>query len=292
MNTVPSRLMIDGRPMWVFPDGTVLPVVSGGAVGDPVLDPATGEPVLDDSGVPVLETEPVVSIPVAPPAQDPPGQAQPTFTADDLAKARKEEKDKLYPQIEELKRTAAELLADKKDREKAAKKAQEEAERAAKAKEEAEMEVRDLLARKEQEWNDRFESIRREQEMALALAEKQAEVNRLMQYRNDRLQEEAENIMPELIDFIGGNTEQEIEESIARAVAKTGAILGNITAHAQQQRAGMRGASVTAPPVGPLENQGGTRQLTPEDIRNMPPTEYAANRDALLSAAREMYQRR
>ena len=36
--TDPARVLIDGRPMWRFPDGTYLPVISGGADDEPPDD--------------------------------------------------------------------------------------------------------------------------------------------------------------------------------------------------------------------------------------------------------------
>ena len=85
--------------------------------------------------------------------------ASATFTAEDVAKARAQEKAKLYPQVEKLQEELASLKQREAEREakeaerKAARSARE-AEAAAEKKkqEESELEVRELLSKKEQEF--------------------------------------------------------------------------------------------------------------------------------------------
>lgn len=44
----------------------------------------------------------------------------------------------------------------------------------------------------------------------------------------------------------------------------------------------MVGSRITAPAAGPLDTQTGQRQFSPEEIRNMPLSEYQKYRDTLL----------
>ena len=218
-----------------------------------------------------------------------PGNNSPAFTADDLAKARAQEKAKLYPQIEKM---ASELELLKKEREeeaarKAAKKAEREAEEAAKAKEKEEKELsyKELLKKKEQEFQSALEAERLERENAFALLEKERKFQEIMMYRQQRIEEERENIVPQLIDLISGNTPDEIEQSIATLRAKSDAIMQDVqqaTLSAKQQ---MVGARVTAPASGPLDNETDQQIVTPDSIRDMSLADYAKQRAKLLGGA-------
>ena len=104
------------------------------------------------------------------------------FTADDIVKARAQEKAKLYPQVEKLQEELAVLKKEREERaaleaERAAKRQARESERTAERKrqEEAELEVRDLLAKKEEEWAVKLNSERQEREKAFALLERERE---------------------------------------------------------------------------------------------------------------------
>lgn len=217
------------------------------------------------------------------------GSNSPAFTADDLAKARAQEKAKLYPQIEKM---ASELELLKKEREeeaarKAAKKAEREAEEAAKAKEKEEKELsyKELLKKKEQEFQSALEAERLERENAFALLEKERKFQEIMMYRQQRIEEERENIVPQLIDLISGNTPDEIEQSIATLRAKSDAIMQDVqqaTLSAKQQ---MVGARVTAPASGPLDNETDQQIVTPDSIRDMSLADYAKQRAKLLGGA-------
>lgn len=211
------------------------------------------------------------------------------FTSDDLAKARAQEKAKLYPQMEKM---AAELEALKKEREeeaarKAAKKAEREAKEAAEAKEKEEKELsyKELLKKKEQEFQSALEAERLERESAFALLEKERKFQEIMMYRQQRVEEERENIVPQLIDLISGNTPEEIENSISTLRAKSEAIMNDVqqaTLSAKQQ---MVGARITAPASGPLDNDSDQQIVTPDSIRDMSLADYAKQRAKLLGSA-------
>jgi DNA repair exonuclease SbcCD ATPase subunit len=211
------------------------------------------------------------------------------FTADDLAKARAQEKAKLYPQMEKM---AAELAALKKaqeeaDAERAAKKAEREAQKAEKAKQrdEEELSAKELLAKKEQEWNSQIENERLEREKAFALLQKEQELNHLNNYRQARVEQERESIVPELIDLISGNTEDDIEESIAVLREKSQSILQSAQAAMQSAKQQMAGTRITAPASGPLDNDSEQNYATPDSIRDMSLADYAKQRAKLLGTA-------
>lgn len=212
-----------------------------------------------------------------------------TFTAEDLSKVRAQEKAKLYPQLEKLQEELSQLRAKEQEREakdaerRAARQARE-AEAAAlkKKQEEEELEVRSLLEKKEQEWTAKLEAERQERERAFALLQKEQEHNELKDYRQQRLEAERENIVPELIDLISGNNKDEIEHSIADLKARSQKIFESVAAVSQQTRKEMVGSRVTIPASGPLDNDSAQANLSPESIANMSMVEYAKNRSKLL----------
>jgi len=232
--------------------------------------------------------------PPAPPKEEE-GETKPagkTFSVEDIEKARREEKDKLYGSMEEMKKELAELRkareAQQKAEEAARKKQEEEQAKAAaeaKRKKEEEMEVKQLLAQKEQEWEARFRQIEEENQRKDEILAKERRFNELVAYRQRRLEEEQDSIMPELRDLVQlGNTEEEIEQSLDAIKERTQRILAQVTQGQQQARQQAKGTTATAPPVGPLESQQEFQQLTNDDLKNMDMNTYAKNRDRLLGA--------
>lgn len=216
-------------------------------------------------------------------------QVQNQFTAEDIAKARAQEKAKLYPQVEKLQEELAILKKEREERaaleaERAAKRQAREAERAAERKkqEESELEVRDLLSKKEQEWAAKLEAERLEREKAFALLEREREFQELQQYRQQRLEQERDNIIPELIDLISGNSRDEIEQSIAGLKERSAKIFDSVAQVAQQSRKEMAGTRITSPASGPLDNDSDSRTFSPDDLKNMSLADYAKNRAKLL----------
>ena len=215
-----------------------------------------------------------------------------TFSVEDIEKARREEKDKLYSSMEEMKKELAELRKQREAQEKkeaeAAKKAEEERQKAeaeAKKKKEEEMSFKELLAQKENEWQQQIETLKQERERDQEILAKERRYNELVSYRSRRLEEESDNIMPELRDLVAlGNSEEEIEESLTAIKERTQRILQQVTQGQQQQRQQAKGTQTTAPPVGPLESQQEFQQLSNDDLKNMDIGTYAKNRDRLLGA--------
>ena len=214
------------------------------------------------------------------------------FTADDLAKAREQEKAKVYPKMEKM---AEELAALKKQQEEvAAKEAERAAQRAAKKaeelakakqKEEEELSVKELLAKKEQEFQAQIETERLEREKAFALLEKDRQFAELTSYRQSRLEQERDSIVPELIDLIQGNTKDEIEQSIAVLKDKSSSILASAQAAMQSAKQQMAGTRITAPASGPLDNDSEQSSYSPDSLRDMSMADYAKQRAKLLGTA-------
>lgn len=236
-----------------------------------------------------LQLVPQGQQPPAQPAFTPTGR---TFTEDDLEKARKQEKDKLYPQIEsmgeELKRLreAEEqrtALAQTEAQQRA--EAQKEQERLAREAAEAEMSAKELLEAQRREFDERFAQIEQERMAERRALELERQYSELQQYRARRLGEEQENIIPELLDLITGNTQDEIEQSIAGLRDRSARIIEAAAGAAQATRQQMRGAPVTAPPgIGPSDNNSGYQSYSPQDIAAMSYADYAKNRDKILGA--------
>jgi hypothetical protein len=214
------------------------------------------------------------------------------YTADDMAKAREQEKAKLYPQMEKMKE---ELSTLKKAREEEAarqaeaktkrdaEKAEKEAKR--KADEESEMSLKELLAKKEQEFQSQLDAERLEREKAFALLDRERQFQELMNYRQGRLEQERDSIVPELIDLIQGNSQEEVEQSISMLKEKSASILQSAQAAMQSAKQQMAGTRITSPASGPLDNDPSQQSYTPDSIRDMSLADYAKQRAKLLGTA-------
>lgn len=209
------------------------------------------------------------------------------YTEDDLNKVRAQEKEKLYPQIDSLKEELASL---KKEREEAA------AAKAAKAKaeEEEELSLKELLARRTEEFEaqlntekqnlqEQLLTEKQEREKAFALLEREREFASLQAYKAQRIDEVRDNIIPELVDLISGNTKEEIESSIAALTERSSRILDSVQQASQDARRQMVGTRATLPATGPLDIETGSRQFTAEEIAAMSMNDYAKYRQQLLS---------
>jgi chromosome segregation ATPase len=209
------------------------------------------------------------------------------FTEAELQKVRKDEKDKVYGELEQTKAQLAKFEQEEAARRKAEAEAQAAEAAAAKKKAEADMDARQLLESKEaewtkrfetsnQQWEERFNTINAEREQERALLEKERKFNEFVGYRNDRIQAERENIAPELIDLVSGSTPEELEASLTRLKEKSEQIAQTVQQYAQQARASQRGvSSASFPAVGPDTDNPSGKQITAEDIAAMGFEEYA-----------------
>ena len=211
------------------------------------------------------------------------------YTADDLAKAREQEKSKSYPQLEKMKEELSSLRKEKE--EEAARRAQLEAAKQAeelalqKAKEEEELSFKDLLKKKEQEFSAQLEQERLERERAIALLEQERKFQEVTNYRSSRIEQERDNIVPELIDLVDGNNADEIEQSIAMLKEKSARILASAQQAMQSARQQMAGTRITNPAAGPLDNDSEQKTYSPDSIREMSLADYAKQRAKLLGTA-------
>jgi membrane protein involved in colicin uptake len=213
------------------------------------------------------------------------------FTAAQLEAARKQEKDKLYAQIQGLQeeqRKASEALAaiqKAKDDELAAVQAAE-AQKAEEARKKAEEEMsakallEQKLAETTQTWQQKFEQMEAERAQEKALLEKEREYQALVSYRNDAIAAAGDDIAPQFFDFIQGDTKEQIDAGIARAKAATESIAQQFQAAQQTQLSQMRGVSTAGyAPVGPMENNPGQQTVSPEQLAGMSMAEYAQFRN-------------
>lgn len=230
------------------------------------------------------------------------------FTADQLEaarreaieQARKEERDKLYPQQNQTKEQLAAMQAEVAElrkaeaaRQRERDKAAADAEKAKKAKEDAEKSAKDLLAEREQTWQQQLDQMRKDQDAKLAEIAQQRELDQAMMakeremaaltiYVRDAIAANQDSIAPELVDLIGGNTKEEIDASVADMIARTAKIVEGMRQATLAHRAGMPGVSPSggATAVVPGIDTGDTK-LTPDDIKGMSMQEFAALRQKI-----------
>lgn len=216
-----------------------------------------------------------------------------TFTEAEVQKFRKDEHDKVYGELTKAQEELQKFQKAEAERAKAEADAKAKAEAEARKQAEAEMDAKQLLQSREAEWNNKFEEsnksweerfnrINAEREQERAVAEKERKFHEFVAYRNDRLNAERENIAPELIDLVSGNTPEELEASITRLKEKSEQIAQTVQQYAQQARASQRGvSSASFPAAGPDTDNPGGKQYTAEDIAGMNYEEYAKFRQQM-----------
>lgn len=212
------------------------------------------------------------------------------YTDEDLERVRREEKDKLYGRIQSMDEQLKAIVKEREAVEEARRiEIEAQAERA-RLEEEENMKTRDLLKRKEEEWSNRFSELESRYEQDRAVFERERRFNEVESYRQERIAQESEYIIPELRDLIRGNSEEEIDASIEEMKARTAAIMGQLETSVSAQRQSMRGAAPTAPPIGPMEQMETYESITPDDIRSMDMETYKKYRASLLNAAGRQYR--
>ncbi|MEW1922252.1 hypothetical protein [Streptomyces sp. NPDC088360] len=246
--------------------------------------PATGTAVTSEGTVTVQE-----------PAKEPsqPAAQESRFTAADLERVRQEEKDKLYSRLskvdersEALEAELKQLREEREAREAEESQRQQAEESAAKQKAESEMSAKKLLEERSSEWEERFKQIEKEREQERATLAKEAEYNKLRAYIQERAGAERDNIAPELVDLISGNTPEEVDSSIEMLKDKTSQIFNSVQAAQETARSQMRGVAATGyTGNGPTDSEAGTRELSADDIKNMSMPEFVKYRSQLLGAA-------
>lgn len=230
----------------------------------------------------VVSTDADASTATSTPTSEPTPSSK-TYSEEDLARVRAQEKDKLYPQLEKYK-NELEQLRKEREEELAAKAAEKEARDAEeRARAEQDMDVRDLVKQKEQEFKEQLERERQERERAFALLDREKAFAELRDFKAQVLESERDNIIPELLDLVDGSTPEEITQSIEGLKERSARILESAQAAMQSARRDMKGTSVTTPPAGPLDINSEQRNFTADEIAAMPMNEYAKYRQRLLS---------
>lgn len=235
-----------------------------------------------------------------PPVEQPP--AVKTFTAEDIERARAQEKDKVYGRLQEWQtkfeeqgKTLETLKAEADARARAAAdEARREAEEAAR-KEWEEKGSKELLEKTQQEWENRFQQLEQERAQERAAFAKEQEFAALSAYAKDVVSAALANneIAPELAEFVTGNTREEIGASLDFVKAKSAEIVNNVKAAQGQARAAMPGVSTAGYAVsGPMDTNPGTKTFSAADIQGMSMAEYAQYRAQLLPAASQAQQGR
>lgn len=213
------------------------------------------------------------------------------FTAEDVKaaqeKARKEEKDKLYPQLKKFEEELGEARKEREGRQAEEEKRQAMVKEAERLKAESEMSAKELIEKTNSEWRSQFAELQAEREQERAVHNKEQEFTRLREYTREQTAAAiaANEVAPELVDFVGGNNKEEIDRSLEVVKLKTNEILAGLQAASQQVRAGMRGVSTTGYAVsGPMENNSVNKTYTNEELAAMPPSEWAKVRHHFIGA--------
>lgn len=231
--------------------------------------------------------------------QDPEGQPQggKTFTEDQVNALLQRERDKVYGRLdkssqaqEELKNQLAELQKAEKSRAAAEAKARKDAEEAARKAAEAEMSAKELIDTRtrelqehykqlEQTWADQVQTMQQQMAAQDVILQKERQFAALQQYKQQVLAQHQGDIAPELSDYIDGNSAEEIDAAVAKAIEKTNSIVSGFQLAQQQARSQMPGTGTTGyTPTGPLE--GGTaQQMTLEQLQAMGNKDYAKFRE-------------
>jgi hypothetical protein len=227
-----------------------------------------------------------------------------TFTADDIARARKEEKDKLYPEITALKdqwsqaqKTLDSLQAQRQAELDEIERLKKEKESKLKAKKDEEMSAKQLLeerlAETQREFAEKISRIESEREAERALLAKERAYQELTDYRSAKIAEAGNTVAPEFYDFINGNNKEQIDSAIARAQESTKSILDQVTQAQSQRQQGNVGVRPTGyPAMGLMDSVNGQRPPTPEEINAMTMAEFAEYRQKNGMAKNEAQRNR
>jgi hypothetical protein len=260
----------------------------------PVIDPATGLPMPPTQlgGQPFQAPGVTINVNDPPKTEDDPAnqfvsraQMEEILNAE-RERVRQEEKDKLYPTIEELKEGNKTLMQEREARLEAEAAEQQRLQEETRQAQEAEMDVSTRFDSYKSDMDQRFQQLEEARLRDQAALEKERQFGQLQAYRAERITQESNEIAPQFMDYITGNTEEQIEASIAAAKAKTAEIVQQFNEAQLNGRRSSAPPIAGAPPVDPTQMTGDqqTRELTAEEIRDMSMAEYGQYRSQLLSA--------
>lgn len=254
-----------------------------------IAETGFNEGVTEAGGTGDMITIPVAPAPIAPVVLDPAR----AFTAEDVEAARKQEKDKLYTDLENTK-AEVRRLKEVEDASVAAEVAAADALAAAERdREQSEMTAKELIAAKDAERKAEIDALRNDLAVRDTLLAKERQLNELTQHRAARLGEVGDKLLPHLIPFVSGNTPEEVDASIATLVATSDAILGEMQETVATLKRQMPGVSPAgAPPAGPSDPDMNFQTLSIEQLKNMSLADYEKNRPAFLAAASNQFHGR
>ena len=209
-----------------------------------------------------------------------------------LAQVREEEKNKLYPQIQQQSE-ALRVLNEERDQRIAAEQAaeqQRQAEEQARLTEESS--AKELLAQTEKHFQSQLDEMRQSHERERAIFAREQELAALNEYRITRIGQERDSIAPQFDDLVRGNNQAEIDASIEDMKARTGQIVAEFQAANGGAPAGGQTRTPAPLPVSgtpthdmaALTGQEGQQTLSPQDLYDMPLEEYSRLRPQLLNA--------
>lgn len=199
-----------------------------------------------------------------------------------LAAVRKEEKDKLYPDLEKAKNEAK-----AKEEELARIKAELEEERKSKKAKTKEGDdtkpvgltqehLDEALAKATAAQEKKFKEELAARDAQIAEQQKTLAQRDLADYKRKRVAEVGDNLIEAMV---GGTTKEEIDDSIIRAQQEYQRVVSKIGAASQEAGDQQRGAVPTPPPSGSQTPPAGNAP-TPEQIKAMSPQDYAKFRES------------
>lgn len=205
------------------------------------------------------------------------------YSEEDVARMRAETDGRMSQMEAELQQ----LRADREEREAAAAAETQRLADEARSKAEEAMDVRQLLEQRDNEWRQRFAEMETQRERDQAIFERERSWGQLQDYRRDRIEQEAEWILPELRELIVGTDPPEIDASIEAMKQRTASILQQVSAAVTQTRPPLRGVAATGQPSmgGPIEQQPNVETLSVSDIKGMDNKTYGQYRDRLMRFA-------
>lgn len=202
---------------------------------------------------------------------------------------RTEEKNKLYPLIESHEAQIKELTDERNARLAAAEEEQRAAAEAERLRLETEKGFEQKFDEYRSEQEERINQLIAQRETDQAIMAKERELATLMEYRTARLVQESENILPQFVDFVRGNSKEEIDASIEDIKNRTAAVAKDVDEAMQTTRRSLplpvSGLPSTEQPIPGSPVGGGQRELSAKDIRDMSLEEFAALRPQLLEAS-------
>lgn len=203
------------------------------------------------------------------------------YTEADLARAREQEKSKLYRRLEDMQAQVTEFQTAEQQRKAAEEDQRKQAAQVAKTQAEADMDLRQLLETRQREADARMAELQQQIEAERALRERESQFSQLVDYRSRALDAARDDIAPELIDLVHGETPEEIDASVHDMQARTARILEQMQGAVQSARQQIPGTRVTTPASG-TDDPTLHRQFTPDEIRQMSMADYQKNRARLL----------